>query len=660
MNLINFGRDICGNYKSAKQKEWLVTNGIGGFASGTISGSLTRRYHGLLIAALKPPLGRTLLVAKFDETVEIRKHLFELNTNNWASGTISPHGYHYIESFYLDGSIPTWIFSLDDVLFKKQIWMRKGENTTFVRYSYLRAGPESIDISIIARTNAKDYHGLTHKNVAPQIEIESGPYGMSFSVPHIPVRYYLLSTNARSQIINSWEQNFYLAAEAERGESSIEDHLTAGVFTASLLEGQSVTIVASTNSQTELDSNKSLEERKDYEEELISRSNLFQDPVVGQLILAADQFIADRPTNENPEGKTILAGYPWFSDWGRDTMISLPGLTLATGRPEIARDILKTYAVFIDQGMLPNRFPDHGEMPEYNTADATLWFFEAVRAYVAETGDLTTLGELFPALEDIINWHLHGTRFQIHCDEKDGLLYAGSGNSQLTWMDVRIDNWPITPRIGKPVEINALWFNALCSMIEFTNHLGKTTSIYEDASKKTKLGFKRFWNPQKNCLYDVIDGPTGDDPTIRPNQILAVSLFNSPIEPQLQKAVVDLCGQHLLTSFGLHSLAQTEPGYIGWYQGDRWQRDNAYHQGTVWGWLIGPFVSAYLKVYHNYKIAWSFLEPIFQNLSDHGLGSISEIFDGNPPHKPNGCIAQAWSVAEVLRVIQQLERENND
>ena len=365
--------------------------------------------------------------------------------------------------------------------------------------------------------------------------------------------------------------------------------------------------------------------------------------------------IRDSPTAADPGGKSIIAGYHWFSDWGRDTMIALPGLTLATGRPEAAAGILRTYAQFVDQGMLPNRFPDAGETPEYNTVDATLWYFVALREYVAATGDVELLRELFPVLIDIIAWHRRGTRYNIHLDEADGLLYAGEAGIQLTWMDVKVDEWVVTPRTGKAVEINALWYNALRITQDFADHLGQPSADYAALAARARAGFARFWDAKMGYCYDVIDGPEGNDLSLRPNQLLAVSLPHTPLDPEQQRSVVDTCARHLLTAHGLRSLSPDDKAYIGHYGGDRRKRDGAYHQGTVWSWLIGPFVSAHLRVYQDMAAARAYLEPLLRHLADDGIGSISEIFEGDAPFAPRGCIAQAWGVAEVLRAWQMTE-----
>lgn len=387
------------------------------------------------------------------------------------------------------------------------------------------------------------------------------------------------------------------------------------------------------------------------------------------MVLAADQFVVVRETNgvtpgsadvehsslNESVGKTIIAGYHWFGDWGRDTMISLPGLTLSTGRAEVARSILRTFSRYVDQGMLPNQFPDAATVPEYNTVDATLWYFESIRQYYAATEDDDLLLELFPILTDIIDWHCRGTRYTIHLDASDGLLYAGTAGVQLTWMDAKVGDQVITPRIGKPIEINVLWYNALRTMATFARKIGKPHQEYEAIADRTLVRFSRFWNEAAGYCYDVINGPDGDDDSLRPNQIFAVSLPQSPLTATQQKQVVDTCGQMLLTSYGLRSLSPTHPDYAGYYRGNSAERDRVYHQGTVWGWLIGAFALAHWRVYGSATQAHQFLEPMANHLTAHGMGSLSEIFDGNAPMKPDGCIAQAWTVAEVLRAWLAIE-----
>jgi predicted glycogen debranching enzyme len=465
----------------------------------------------------------------------------------------------------------------------------------------------------------------------------------------------ILSDRAEVTPTHDWYYGFDLAAERERGLTDQDDNLHTATFQATLQPGESLTIVASSEAKVTADGETALKNRRIYEQKLLglwrtSRPFESREPEFAhRLVLAADQFIVQRPTPEEPNGKTIIAGYHWFSDWGRDTMISLPGLTLSTGRPEIARAILSTFAQYVDQGMIPNRFPDAGEQPEYNTVDATLWYFEAVRSYYAVTEDDDLIRELFPTLAEIVDWHCRGTRYNIHLDPADGLLYAGEQGVQLTWMDAKIGDWVVTPRIGKPVEINALWYNALRTAAHLARRIGKPHQEYEAIADRAQARFSRFWNAELGYCYDVLDSLDGDDASLRPNQIFAVSLTESPLNHAQQKGVVDACSRSLLTSHGLRSLASCDPLYQGHYGGDPVKRDAAYHQGTVWGWLLGPFVLAHLRVYNNPAKAREFLEPMMNHLNAAGVGTLSEIFDGDAPMTPRGCIAQAWTIAEVLR-----------
>ncbi len=651
MSNIEFGRSICGDLVIAQAKEWLVTNGIGGYASGTVAGLLTRRYHGLLVAALQPPLGRTLLAAKLDETVTYNGSQYPLFANRWSGDIVDPLGFYHIERFHLDGTTPVWSYAFADARFIKRIWMQPGENTTYVSY-YVERATSPLTFLAKALVNYRDYHGTTRGD-GWNMQVERVKHGLQVTAFEGAIPFVILSKRAEVTPTHEWYQNFELSVEQYRGLGSLEDHLDVGEFKVTLAIGEAVTFVISTEPEPELDGAPAFLKRQTYEQGLASLAP----QLPAQLCLAADQFIARRPTNADADGRTILAGYHWFGDWGRDTMISLPGLTLVTGRHEVARSILRTFAQYVDQGMLPNRFPDAGEVPEYNTVDATLWYFEAIRAYFTATHDEKLLAELFPVLAEIIDWHERGTRYQIHVDPSDGLLYAGEKGVQLTWMDAKVGDWVVTPRIGKPVEINALWYNALLSMADFARLLGKQPDRYMTLANRVQESFSKFWNEDRGFCYDVIDGPDGNDDALRPNQLFAVSLNHSPLEMDHQKAVVDISGRQLLTSHGLRSLAPGEPGYIGHYGGDARQRDGAYHQGTVWAWLIGPFVSAHLRVYKDPSTARSFLEPLIHHLSDHGLGSISEIFDGDPPFTPRGCFAQAWSVAEVLRVLADIQDE---
>jgi predicted glycogen debranching enzyme len=692
--MLDFGRDICGHLPLAERREWLVTNGIGGYASGTVAGLLTRRYHGLLIAALKPPLGRTLLLTKLDETATYDGHTYPLFANRWAVpiadlrhvedrewAGVEPIGFHHLERFHLEGTTPVWTFACADALLEKRVWMQHGANTTYIRYD-LRRATTPLALSVKAIVNYRDHHGNTYAGDW-QMRVEPVAHGLQVTAFDGAAPFYLLcpelveglSDSAEAAPQHEWYRDYFLSVERYRGLDALDDNLYAGHFRIVLHPGESLTLVASTGATPNLHGASAYAERQAYERQLLVGAGLAPahpasaqarapardaPTAIEHLVLAADQFIVCRALPDEPNGRTIIAGYPWFGDWGRDTMIGLPGLTLVTRRYDVVTRILRTFAHFVDQGMLPNRFPDEGETPEYNTVDATLWYFEAVRAYHTATGDDALLRDLFSVLQEIIEWHERGTRYNIRMDPDDGLLYAGESGVQLTWMDAKVGDgstepaevWVVTPRIGKPVEINALWYNALCSMADFARSLGESADGYEALAERARVGFARFWNEATGYCYDVLDGPKGDDPTLRPNQLFAVSLSHSPLTSQQQRAVVDACARHLLTSHGLRSLAPDDPAYVGHYGGDQRQRDGAYHQGTVWSWLIGPFVSAHLRVYGDRELARTFLQPLIHHLADHGLGSISEIFDGDPPFTPRGCIAQAWSVAELLRAWQ--------
>jgi predicted glycogen debranching enzyme len=655
---LELGREICGVLDVAEQREWLVTNGIGGFASGTVSGNLTRRYHGLLVAALHPPVGRMQLVAKLDEIAHYDAADYALGTNRWASGAIEPKGYVHIESFQLHGTTPVWRFAIGDVLLEKRVWMRHGENTTYVQYTMLR-GSQSMELELKTFINYRDFHSNTHAGDW-HMKIDLVKSSLQITAFEGVIPFYLLSADAKVELRHDWSRDYFLPLEKYRGLDDREDYLLAAVFRATLQLNQSVTLVFSTNPTAPLDGDVARAQNTKRESDILAQWSSADAPAaaaapgwVRQLILAADQFVVKRDLAdalEDSDGKSIIAGYHWFGDWGRDTMIALPGLTLATGRADIAKQILLSFARYIDGGMLPNNFPDAGGRPDYNTVDAALWFFEAVRQYFAATQDTETLARLFPVMAQMIDAHVAGTRYQIHVDQADGLLYAGEPGVQLTWMDAKVGDWVVTPRIGKPVEINALWFNALETMASLAPEANQSVEPFAKLAARAKQSFAKFWNDSAGYCYDVIDSPgIGNDATLRPNQIFTVSLPQSPLPKEQQKAIVDICARRLVTSYGLRSLAQSEPGYQGHYGGNVRERDGAYHQGTVWGWLLGPFVLAHLRVYGDRPAAMSFLEPLGKQMHSHGLGTLSEISDGDAPFTPRGCIAQAWTVAEVLR-----------
>lgn len=659
--MISFGREVCRHLAAAESREWLATNGIGGFAMGTVAGLLNRRYHGLLIAALEPPLGRTLLLAKLDEDVKQDGHQYALFANRWTHGALEGEGLRYLQRFHLEGATPVWTFALGDALLEKRIWMEQGANTTYIHYRYLR-GSGALELYAKAIVNYRDYHQTTILNDW-QPQLEPLQDGVRVTMHDDAVPFTLRCNPGQPWPDFTWYEDYFLSAEEARGQNDVvEDHVHVGVLGATLQPGATFTVVASAEQSAEgepIDGEVAWRRQAAHQRSLlVSAAAMRPDPPApAQLALAAGQFIVRRATARQPDGATIIAGYPWFADWGRDTMISLPGLTLHCGRPRLAARILRTYADFVDQGMLPNRFPDEGASPEYNSVDASLWYFEAVRAYHEHVAhDRTLVETLFPTLQEIIAWYERGTRYNIHVDKQDGLLYAGEEGLQLTWMDAKVGDEVITSRMGKPIEVNALWYNALCTMRTLALELGHEAAPYEALAERARFGFARFWNEARGFCADVIDGPAGangQDTALRPNQIFAVSLAHSPLPQWQQKLVVDVCARRLVTGYGMRTLAPEEPGYTGVYEGDQKQRDSIYHQGTVWAWLIGPFVSAHLRVYGDRRAARAYLQPLMQHLVEHGVGSVSEIFDGDAPFAPRGCPAQAWSVAELIRAWRE-------
>jgi predicted glycogen debranching enzyme len=660
---MEFGREIYSNLGAAESREWLVTNGIGGYASGTVAGGMTRRYHGLLIAALQPPLGRTQLVAWIDEIVHCAGAEFALATHRWVNGAVEPNGFQYIEGFRLEGTTPVWTYALGDARLEKRVWMQQDANTTYVQYALVEASAP-IEMELKPWVNYRDFHASTHAGDW-KMRVDAVEHGIRVVAFDGAVPFYLKSKEATCEPRNEWYRDCFLPAERERGLDDREDHLLAALFRAKLQAEESITIVATTEEAAALDGNVARAQRAAHETKLVASWNAQSKAIpagppdwVRQLVLGADQFIVKRALPDQRDGRSVIAGYHWFGDWGRDTMIALPGLTLATGRSDVARRILLAFANYVDRGMLPNNFPDAGGKPACNTVDAALWYFEAVRQYFAATGDMQALQKLFPVLAGIIDAHVKGTRYQIHVDPADGLLYAGESGVQLTWMDAKIGDWVVTPRTGKAVEINALWINALESMTRFAGALKMPSETYQALSSRARDGFGKFWNAQRQCCYDVIDAPgTGNDASLRPNQIFAVSLPVSPLSREQQKAVVDVCAAELLTPYGLRSLAPKESGYQGHYAGGPRERDAAYHQGTVWAWLLGPFVSAHQRVYGDRAAAMRFLEALGAATQRYGLGTLGEIFDGDAPFAPKGCIAQAWSVGEALRAWVGLASE---
>jgi predicted glycogen debranching enzyme len=648
--MIRFGADICADFQNASTREWLETNGIGGFASGTIAGANTRRYHGLLTGATRPPLGRVTMLSKFEETLFIDGFAFELSSNQYPD-KIHPEGFKYLKSFRLE-PFPVWTFEINGIEIEKKIFMIHGENSTVCQWTIEDRRPKTEDRRPEIKLELKpllsfcDYHALQRENVDFNPDYEASPNRVRVK-PDNEMPELFFNHNAQSvEKSGFWYRNFEYAIERERGFDFHEDLFQPFVLKFDLSEA--AILIASMEKRDWKDAENFEKSEIERREKLIRQAGATDD-FTAQLVLAADQFIVSRGA-----GKTIIAGYHWFSDWGRDTMIALGGLTLATNRAEIAKSVLLEFSKHISEGMLPNRFPDYGEEAEYNTVDAALWYFEAIRAYAEKTGDYDFLREnLYEKLANIIVCHLRGTRYNIHVDT-DGLLYAGTEGAQLTWMDAKIGDLVVTPRVGKAVEIQALWYNALKIMADFAGRFGdaEDKARYEAMADAARYSFNQvFWNDADECLFDVvINGKR--DVSVRPNQIFAVSLPYSMIDEKRARKIVEKVEAELLTPVGLRSLSPRDAQYCPVYTGSPFERDSAYHQGTVWGWLIGAFIDARRKVYPDdeSRVA-EILEGFRNHLSEAGLGQISEIFDADAPFNPRGCIAQAWSVAEVLRVL---------
>ncbi len=642
---IAFNKTITQNFNEAIRREWLEANGLGGWASSTIAGAHTRRYHGLLVAATHPPVGRMVLLSKLDETITLGNQRFELGCNRYPN-VVHPRGFEYLQAFAKD-LFPVFEYEAGGVRIRKTIAAVNGENTTLVLYEVLRA-PAAFTFELRPFIAYRDYHSMTHANEAIRrdVNFENGifrnrPYD---GVPEL----FIAIPGTTFEAQPDWYRDFEYGIEQYRGLDYREDLFTHGVFKVNLEAGDKLGIIISTSNPAGRDAFKLFTGEKRRREALLD-SPSSKDEFSKIMTLAADQFVVKR----GEDLKTLIAGYHWFSDWGRDTMISLPGICLVTGRFDDAKKILRAFAQSASQGMLPNRFPDAGEQPEYNTVDATLWFFVAIYKYLQASGDEKFVrDELMPILRDIIAWHDRGTRYRIHVDS-DGLLYAGEPGVQLTWMDAKVGDWVVTPRQGKAVEINALWCNALMIFAELSKRFGNATEankFLQRAAQVKERFVEVFWNEKAGYLYDYVDGEH-KDAALRPNQIFALSLPFPLLEGERAKKVLQIVETKLYTPVGLRSLAADDPNYRPRYGGDQWSRDSAYHQGTVWSWLLGPMMTAIVRVEGEAgkKRAKRLLENIKPHLSDAGLGTISEIFDAEPPHSPRGCMAQAWGVAEVLR-----------
>ena len=647
---LRFGRALCGRLTEAERREWWLTNGRGGYAAGTVAGSLTRRYHGLLVAPWRPPLGRWLVFAKADATVWAGDRAWPLGTNRWTDGAVDPAGFRHLESFHLEGRLPVWRFARDGVTVEQRIWMEPGADRTYVAWRVVSSpgGPDHLLLEVDLLGSARDHHHVSAaRGPDPLLRIQGTRLAVDY--PDGP-RALAVASAGEWAPEPVWVEGFDLPRERERGLEDRDNHQRLGRLRLPLVPGHWHGLALGLEDPGDPDLAASLERARARDRQVAAVPAATPQPGwVRRLMLAADDFLFRRP-----EGESVIAGYPWFGDWGRDTLIALPGLTLATGRTDCARQILETYTGFMADGLLPNTFPGSGETPAYNSADAALWFIAAWRAYWLASGDRAGLAHAFPVLAEIVSAYARGTRYGIGVDAADGLVHAGTEGAQLTWMDAKVGDWVVTPRRGKPVEVNALWVNALRTMADFADALGADPAPYRTRAAAAEAGFQRFVRADGQGLLDVLDGPEGSEDALRPNQILAVGLPHSALGPAQQAAVVSACARELLTSYGLRSLAPTHPDYRGRYGGGVAERDGAYHQGPVWAWLLGSYALAEYRVTGDAGAALGRLRPLGDHLADTGLGQVSELFDGDPPHEPRGAPAQAWSAACTLEAWWRL------
>jgi len=659
--------------------EWLETNSLGGWSGSSVIGAHTRRYHGLLVAAIVPPTERMVLLSKLDETIVANDKKIELGVNLYPGNTIHPKGYQYLVSFSKD-LFPQWEYEADGIRLKKTIVMIHGENTVVIMYDVIGAAkPFTLELSPLMA--ARGYHSLTHEGPQMHWDVDFN-HGIFHNQPDGKTDVFISVPGSDYRHEPKWFRNFQYSVEQYRGQEFTEDLFNHGTFSVELKQGDSLGIVVSTSDPTGRDAHDLLAKEAMRRKLLIS--NQPDDEVIKQLVLAADQFIVKRNIDlseslevspigvpdppiggegkerSSLEGATIIAGYHWFTDWGRDTMVSLPGLCLSTGRFEDAKKIIAAFAKSVSMGMLPNRFRDNGEEPEYNNVDGTLWYFIAIYKYLQVTGDKDfIIKEILPVLKEIVDWHFRGTRYNIKVDT-DGLLFAGEKGQQLTWMDARIGDWVVTPRIGKPVEVQALWYNTLrifSELLKLNNQQHDAFRVNLSAEKAKDNFNRQFWFEEGNYLYDVIDENGKPDATLRPNQLFAISLPFPLIESEKAKAVLQIVEEKLYTPVGLRSLPTEDNHYVPVYGGDQWHRDSSYHEGTVWSWLLGAYVDAIIKlrIDDGELRARKVIEDFKYHLNEGCIGSVSEIFDADAPHHPRGCAAQAWSVAEVLRVIKEYQ-----
>jgi predicted glycogen debranching enzyme len=682
------------------QFEWIITNGLGGYASGTIGGFNTRRYHGWLIASLPAPHGRVMMANSLRECLYIRDRPFVFScqdfvpdqktdatsaTSDPVLSTTDPTA-PYLQEFRLELGLPVWLFRIEDTLLEKRVCMVHAQNTTSITYTLLQGeGRLEVQPALHVRSHEGSLEGPPHAQYRFSAVEQGFELCVSETLP--PLKFAWQGEQSDFHIGIEQITNLRYRIEQSRGYDWQGGLWSPGAFAAELSTANPASMTLSTESWERVQAltpPQILGLEKERRRRLLQAApEPAQEGFAAELVLAADQFLITpigrtvdqvRAHAIGDEVRSVIAGYHWFTDWGRDTMISLEGLTLATGRHREAEYILRSFANYVHNGLIPNLFPEGTTSGLYHTADATLWYFHAVDRYFTITGDSDTLEFLLPILIDILHWHVRGTDFGIGVDSSDGLLRQGAIGYQLTWMDAKVGDWVVTPRRGKAVEINALWYNALRLTVEWLNLVGDKNGDRSRFAEQADLAYasfqKRFWNPALNCLYDVVDSPEEkdgqlvnprNDASVRPNQVIAFALKYPMLAEEKWKPVLEIVKSELLTPVGLRSLSPKDKNYKEKYDGDLWTRDAAYHQGTVWAWLIGPFIDAWRRAYPGDTASLeSFLSGFGKHLSEDGIGTISEIFDAEAPFAPRGCIAQAWSVAEVLRCKLLLHRDRTE
>lgn len=650
---------------SSLDREWLVTNGIGGYAMGTVTNGPTRRYHAMLVAATRPPAERTVVLGRLEERIVVRGERHDLATDHWADGTTSPRGFAHLRGFRLERGIPVWRYRIGETTLEKRVAMVRGANAVLVDYRVL-AGSDPCELELDVVVANRPHHALEPDGEWLATGERRGD-GLLVRLPAtpsggVPAELWIRLGGADVEVRprQACWRGIDLPVERSRGYDACDAQRLVATLARRLEPGRRWCVGAQLGMPLPSDPAVLLCAEEARRQALLDAAGASRAaPLRRQAILAGDDFLVRRPGDDRGgrEGWSIIAGYPWFADWSRDTLLALPGLLLATGRLPAARELLSAYASRLSAGMLPNRFPDRPDQEAiFNAVDAPLLFVRAV-ALTALRGDSSRderewLRRLWPALRSIVDRYESGTRHGIRVDPSDGLVAAGEPGVQLTWMDAKVDGRVITPRIGKPVEINALWYAALRHLEELAPRLGEPSDAWGRRAERVRESFRRFIDPERGTLVDVLDGPTGTESALRPNQILAAGLEHSPLDADTARAVVAACADELLVGCALRTLGPSEPGYRGRYEGDVVARDEAYHQGSAWPWQVPFLVRAALRVGADRRLPHAILDAFAAHLPEAGVGSVSELFDGDAPHAPRGCPAQAWSVAALLETIE--------